>query len=510
MNPFLLKTAALAVLGGVTLMATGPALASPEDDTLRVAFAEEILNLDYLYTTKREYIILSQATDATLFDLDPETQEYNPSVATDYSYADDLTLDVNLREDVVFHDGSALTADDVVYTYNWIISEQSDAQAKGIIDRWLESAEKTGEYSVRFHLKTIYPLVLRDMAQRIMLRKNGAYRVNGEVDQDAMADGLIGAGPYRVASFEPGQQVVLQRFDDYFGAPPAIKTIIVRNLPDIGTQQAELMSGGIDWMFKVPLDLAESLGVTPLANHLSGPDLRVGFLVLDAAGYTDPDGPLTKVKVRQAVNHALNRDVMAEFLIGGSSEGIHTPCHPAQFGCTTDIQAYPYNPARARELLAEAGYPNGFSMELWAYRDKAAAEAIASDLSVVGIDVDLRYVKLASLNQARAERDIQAYFGTWGSGGTADTAAIARVHFSDETDRNLSGDDELTELVLAAEQTADQAERADIYAQALNRIADQAYWAPLFSYSANYLVSPHLNFPLSPDGLPRLQQTSWD
>lgn len=502
-------TVAAAALAASAAIPTHGAMAGKVDDTLRVALAEEILNLDYLYTTKREYIILAQLTDATLFDLDPETQEYNPSVATGYEWIDDTTMDVTLRDDVLFHDGSALTADDVVYTYNWIIAEDSESQAQGTISRWLDNAEKIDETTVRFHLKSIYPLVLRDMAQRVMLRPDGAYETEGGIDQAAMADALIGAGPYRVVSFEPGQEVVLERFDEYFGEAPAIGNVVVRNLPDIGTQQAELMSGGVDWMFKVPLDLATSLGETPMAEHLSGPDLRVGFLVLDAAGYTDPDGPLTNVAVRQAINHAVNRDEMAEFLIGGSSEGIHTPCHPAQFGCTTDIAEYPYDPEKAKALLAEAGYPDGFPLELWAYRDKPAAEAVASDLEAVGIDVDLRYVKLASLNQARAQQEIPAYFATWGSGGTADTAAIARVHFSDESDRNLSGDADLTETVLAAEQTSDQAERQELYDQALNRIADQAYWAPLFSYSANYLVSPDLDFPLSPDGLPRLDEASW-
>lgn len=490
--------------------AAGDALAGKDDDTLRVALAEEILNLDYLYTTKREYIILAQLTDATLFDYNPETKEIEPSVATGYQWVDDTTLDVTLRNDVVFHDGSALTADDVVYTYNWVVGDKSAAHAKGAISRWLDRAERRGDHEVRFHLKSVYPLVLRDMAQRVMLRPEGAYQTaDGAIDQEAMADGLIGAGPYRVTAFEPGQEVRLERFADYFGEKPAIGTVVVRNLPDIGTQQAELMSGGVDWMFKVPLDVATSLDATPMAEHLSGPDLRVGFLVLDAAGHTDPDGPLTKVKVRRAINHALNREEMAEHLIGGSAEPIHTPCHPAQLGCTEDIAAYPYDPATAKALLAEAGYPDGFPLTLWAYRDKAAAEAIAADLAAVGIDVDLRYVKLASLNQARAERRIPAYFGTWGSGGTADTAAIARVHFSDESDRNLSGDEELVALVLAAEQTNDQEKRKALYAEALSRIADQAYWAPLFTYSANYLVSPDLAFPLSPDGLPRLQKAHW-
>lgn len=502
-----LYLACAVIIGG--LLAASPAIAGKDDDTLRVAMAGEILNLDYLYTTRREYIILAELTDDTLFNLNPETQEVEPAVATEYEWVDELTLDVFLRDDVKFHDGSLLSADDVVYTYNWIIDEDGESQAKGVVERWLDHAEKIDDHTVRFHLSTAYPLVVRDMSQRVKLRKENSYHENGEINESAMAIDFIGLGPYQVVSFEPGQRLELKRFDDYFGDAPAIENVVVRNLPDQGTQQAELMSGGIDWMFQVPLELAENLDHTPVADHLSGPDLRVGFLVLDAAGYTDPDGPLTNVKVRQAINHALNRGEMSEYLIGGSSEPIHTPCHPAQFGCTTDIQEYPYDPERARKLLAEAGYPDGFELELWAYRDRAASEAIASDLSAIGIDLSLRYVQLSSLNQARAEQNIPAYFGTWGSGGTADTAAIARVHFSGDSDRNLSGDDELTDMVMAAEATTDQDERLELYEQALNRIADQAYWAPLFSYSANYLVSPDLDFPLSADGLPRLQHSSW-
>lgn len=102
-------------------LSAAPAMANKADDTLRVAMAEEILNLDYNYTTKREYIILAQMTDTTLFDLDPVTQEYKPAVATGYNFVDETTLDISLRTDVKFHDGSVLTAEDVAYTYNWII-----------------------------------------------------------------------------------------------------------------------------------------------------------------------------------------------------------------------------------------------------------------------------------------------------------------------------------------------------------------------------------------------------
>jgi len=488
----------------------GSAAAGPDDDTLRAAMEGEILNLDYLYTTRREYIVIAQMTDATLFTMNPETQDIEPGVATSYEFVDDMTIDVQLRDDVLFHDGTPLTAEDVAYTYNWVVDETSESHAQALISRWLDRAEVTGEHSVRFHLNAINPLIIRDMAQRVMLRKDGAYHAGADVDHNAMAIDLVGAGPYRVAEFEPGVEVVLERFDGFYGEAPEIGTVVVRNIPDVGTQQAELMSGGINWMFNVPLDVARSLDAMPSIDHLAGPDLRVSFIVLDAGGITDPDGPLTDLRVRQAMNHAVNRPEIAEFLMGGgASEAIHTACHPVQFGCVQDVTRYDYDPDRARALLAEAGYPDGFELDLWAYRERPVSEAVMADLEAVGIDINLRYVQLETLNQARASQDISAYIGTWGSSGVADTALIARVHFSDTSDRHLSGDAQVVEWVLAAEETADQDARLEFYRQAITRIAEQAYWVPLTSYSADYLVTSDLEFPLDNDGVPRLQNARW-
>jgi len=399
---------------------------------------------------------------------------------------------------------------DVAYTYNWVIDENSESHAQPLISRWLDRAEVTGTHSVRLYLGAINPLIIRDMAQRVMLRKDGAYHQGAEVDRNANAINLIGAGPYRVARFEPGVEVVLERFDDFYGDAPAIGTIVVRNLPDMGTQQAELMAGGINWMFNVPIDVARSLDAMPNIDHLAGPDLRVSFIVLDAAGIVQPDGPLTDIRVRQAMNHAVNKPEIAEFLMGGGVSGaLSTACHPVQFGCVQDVQRYEYDPDRARALLAEAGYADGFELELWAYRERPVSEAVMANLEAVGIDVNLRYVQLETLNQARASQDIAAYIGTWGSSGVADTALIARVHFSDTSDRHLSGDAQVVEWVLAAEQTADQDARYEYYRQAITRIAEQAYWVPLVTYSADYLVTSDLEFPLDNDGVPRLQNANW-
>jgi peptide/nickel transport system substrate-binding protein len=504
---------AATVLVLALVIGPGTSFAGKKDDTLTIAFQRGILNLDYTQTTKREYIILSHLTDDRLFEIDPETFEIVPAVASAYSFADDLTIDVTLRKDVLFHDGSKLTADDVVYTYKYALDKKAKNKLYRKMSRWLDSVEKTGSHSVRFKLKVPYPLALRDMAARIPLRKNGIYEEGGKYVKTAQTTKLTGTGPYKVASFQPGKKVVLERFDGYYKdsrkGVPAIKTIVVRSIPDWGTQQAELMSGGIDWMYSVPTDMAENMAKTGRAAHLKGPSMRVGFLILDAAGVTAKDGPLTKKAVRQALNHAVDRQAIVDNLVKGDSQVIHSACHPVQFGCTQDVRKYPFDRAKAKKMIADAGYPDGFDLELWAYREKSVAEAIAADLTEAGVKVNLRYVKLSALNKARRKGKIPAYFGTWGSGGLADTAAIANVHWREGSDRNLSGDPKVTELMLGAEKTRDAEKRADLYSKGLKRIAEEAYWVPLYAFTLNYLVAKDLDFPVRRDGLPRIYEASW-
>jgi len=492
---------------------SGTSFADKKDDTLTIAFQRGILNLDYTQTTKREYIILSHLTDDRLFEIDRETLKVIPAVASSYSFADDLTLDVQLRKDVTFHDGSKLTADDVVYTYKYALDESTKNKLYKKLSSWMEGVEKTGSNSVRFKLKVPYPLALRDMAARIPLRKNGIYEEGGKYVKTAQTTKLTGTGPYKVASFQPGKKVVLERFDGYYKESskgvPAIETIVIRSIPDWGTQQAELMSGGIDWMYSVPTDMAENMAKTERATHLKGPSLRVGFIVLDAAGVTAKDGPLTKKAVRQALNHAIDRQAIVDNLVKGNSQVIYSACHPSQFGCTQDVHRYAFDPEKAKKMIAEAGYPNGFELELWAYREKTVSEAIAADLEKAGVKVNLRYVKLNALNKARRKGAIPAYFGTWGSGGLADTAAIANVHWREGSDRNLSGDPEMTKLMIGAEKTRDAGKRAELYEKGLKRIAEEAYWVPFYAFTLNYLVSNDLKFPVRRDGLPRLYEASW-
>ncbi|WHZ37842.1 ABC transporter substrate-binding protein [Sagittula sp. MA-2] len=487
----------------------GTALADKSDDTMRVAFTEDIINLDYNFTTKREYIIISELIDETLLAINPSDGSYAPALASDYTQVDPVTLDVTLRQGIVFHDGTEMTAEDVAYTYNTVASGESQSLSGARIEVWFDRAEVLEPYKVRFHFKQQYPLALQDMAIRVPIRKAGTYGTDGTIDVNAASGGPVGLGPYKVTSFEPGDELVLERFADYYdGSPkgdPSIGTIVIRSLPDEGTQQAELISGSIDWIYDVPRDVAENLGNMPQVKHLSGPDRRIGFLILDAGGLAEPDGPLTDVKVRRAVAHAIDREEIAAALIGGAAAAIDGACHPSELGCNQQVTTYEYDPEKARQLLAEAGYEDGFEMELWGYRDKPMGEAIVADLNEVGIDATLRQVKLDSLNVARANRQISSYFGTWGG----DTAPPIRQHFDPDSDRNLSGDAELAQMVTDAYVSLDADEQADLFAKIHARITDQVYWVPLWSYSVNYLTDPDLDFPTDDDGFPRLYKASW-
>jgi peptide/nickel transport system substrate-binding protein len=210
------------------------------------------------------------------------------------------------------------------------------------------------------------------------------------------------------------------------------------------------------------------------------------------------------------VNMAINKDRICK-IINNRAEPATQPLPPGMPGYDKNYKGYPFDPAKAKALLAEAGYADGFDLDLWSYRDKEAAQAMADDLGKVGIRVNLKHGKLAGLNKARKAREIRAYFGTWGSTASPDTATISNIHWRDPAsgDRNLSGNSKVNELMLGGERTLDPEERKRLYAEGLKLIAEQAYWVPLWSYSEGVLSSKDIVFEQDPDGYPRLWNITW-
>jgi peptide/nickel transport system substrate-binding protein len=236
--------------------------------------------------------------------------------------------------------------------------------------------------------------------------------------------------------------------------------------------------------------------------------MRIGYLELDAAGRSAADGPLTKPAVRRAINHAIDRKAIVDNLLTGNSKVVNSACFPSQFGCEQDVTVYQYDPKKAKALLAEAGWSEGLTIDFYAYRDRELAEAITSYLAQAGIKTNFKYLQYSALHDLRAKGATPIAFQTWGSYSVNDVSASASQFFK-FGELDFARDEEVRDWLQMADTTIDPGKRKELYAKALRKIADQAYWVPLFSYNVNYVFTQEVNFTPSPDEVVRFFQMTW-
>ena len=184
-------------------------------------------------------------------------------------------------------------------------------------------------------------------------------------------------------------------------------------------------------------------------------------------------------------------------------------CFPPQFGCDDrDAPKYTYDPAKAKALLAEAGYPNGFDLEFTAYRDRQQTEAIIGYLRAVGIRTNLRYVQYVAGRDGMREGKIAFMHQTWGSYSVNDVSANTPVFFKFMAD-DTARDPQVRDWLQKGDSTVDAEIRKDVYAKALARIADQAYTVPLYSLPVYYAYTKDVTFEAYPDEIPRFWESRW-
>ena len=495
------------ILIAVVLMFTTPALAGKKDDTLYFSWQKELETLDRYYNTAREGMVVSRQICDDLLYRDPDTNEYKPLLAKSYKWLDTTTMEFELRQGVTFHNGEKFDADDVVFTLNFM----SNPDNKVLVQRnvnWIDRCEKTGPYKVKLYLKKPFPSALEYLAGNLPIYPKDYYT---EVGSKGFGRKPVGTGPYKVVENEIGRKIVFERFEDYYkDSPkgrPAIRRLVQRTIPEVTSMAAELITGGLDWIYLVPMDQAEKMAKYKKLQVVKAESMRVGWLVMDAAGRTG-ENPFQKLKVRQAVAHAIDRDSISRNLVGGQSRVIHSHCFPSQFGCTDDVMKYEYDPAKAKALLAEAGYPNGFKIELTGYRDRPYGEAIISYLRKVGIKANLKYLKYSALQEKIYGNQVNFDFTTWGSYGVNDISNITG-RFYNFTEVDFARDPQVRDWLAEGDSTIDPEKRKAVYKKALQRIAEQAYVLPLFTWVANYVYSKDLDFKPYPDAVPRFFLAKW-
>src|SRR4051794_17025177 len=491
------------------LLAGREAAAQKAQDTLRIVDRFGLPNIDPYYNSLRTGLVQAHQAWDTLVHRDPDSFDLKPLLATEWRWLDDMALEFTLRRGVTFHDGSPFSADDVVYTLNLASNPESRVATPSNYS-WIAGAEKLDDFKVKVTLKQPTPAALEYFALVIPIYP-AAYRQR--VGAEGYTKAPIGSGPYRITRFDPGALVEYERFEQYWaGSPkgrPAIRKLQVRFVPDATTEMTELLSGRADWIWNVNPDQFDNINRLPTVQAVRQESMRIGYLSIDAAGRSGAGNPLTNLKVRQAIWHAVDRETIANRLITGGSRVPAAPCYPSQFGCDAAAAGlYDYNPAKAKALLAEAGFANGFEIEMVSYVTPQWTASVQQYLGAVGIRARVNQMQVAAAVQRSWEGRNPLDMGSWGSYSVNDVSAILPVMFGGGSD-DYARDPELQKLIAEGGSTTDEETRKAAYSAAIHRITENAYWLPLHTYVTIYGYNRQLDFKPYRDELPRFYLAKW-
>src|SRR5438270_3223159 len=322
-----------------------------------------------------------------------------PSLAEAWSASEDgLTYDFTLRQGTLFHNGDPVTAEDVKFSF-----ERYRGASHDLMMERVAAVEIPDAGHVRFKLKRPWPDFLTFYASATAAGWIVPKKYVEKVGDDGFKKAPIGAGPYKFVSFNPGVELVLEAFDQYWRKPPNVKRLVFKVIPDESTRLAALKRGEIDIVYSVRGELAEELQRTPgltLKPAVIQAPQWVSFL-----DQWDPKSPWNDRRVRLAANLAVDRKAINQAVTLGHSRLTYSMI-PSTFDFFWQPPAYPFDPAQAKKLLAEAGYANGFDAGDY-YMDITYAnvqEIVAGYLQQIGIKAKLKPVERASFWSGYADK----------------------------------------------------------------------------------------------------------
>ncbi|MFQ5995640.1 MAG: ABC transporter substrate-binding protein, partial [Acidiferrobacterales bacterium] len=328
-----------------------------------------------------------------------ETQQLKPGLAVSWKAIDDLTWEFKLREGVKFHDGTLFTADDVVFTFE---RAPNVPQSPSSFATYLKGKRvvKIDDYTVHIKTQAPYPLMPNDMSTfSIISKKHGQGASTADYNSGKAA---IGTGAFKFVEWVPGDRLILERNDDYWGKKPEWSKVTIKPIRSGPARVAALLAGDVEFIDNVPTtDISQLRGNSKL-NLSQGISNRVIYLHLDHARNNSPfvkakDGgairnPLKKKKVRKAISKAINRDAIVERVMEGVAIPAGQLLPKGFFGVSSKLKPEAYDPQGAKQLLAEAGVGNGFQLTIHGPNDRyindaKICEAIAQMLTRVGFPV---------------------------------------------------------------------------------------------------------------------------
>jgi peptide/nickel transport system substrate-binding protein len=322
-----------------------------------------------------------------------------PALAESWRPVDDLTWEFRLRKGVKFHDGSDFTAADVVFSLDRVPTVPNSPSPFTTYMKQITEKQIVDPLTIRFKTAAPYPLMPNDMGTIMIVSARAAKGASTEDFNAGKA--TIGTGPLRFVRWQKGNRIELARFDGYWGQKAPWDRVTLRVITSDPTRVASLLSGEVRAIENVPTaDLAriskqQDLSVYRIVSHRImylhvDSNRDVSPFVTDKAGKPLPKNPLKDVRVRRAISKAINRQALVDRVMEGAARAAGQLMPEGMFGWTPALKPEPYDPDGAKKLLAEAGYPDGFSLTIHGPNDRYVnddqiAQAIAQMLARIGI-----------------------------------------------------------------------------------------------------------------------------
>ncbi len=446
-----------------------------EEDKIVLALERDQDNMDPHMHFQRVGILMNINMYDSLLHKTPKLQ-YDPSLATEWRAIDDTTWEFKLRQGVKFHNGDAFSAEDVKFSIERVIDPATKSPQYGNI-RAIKAVKIIDDYTVHLITDGPFPLLLERMVFFPIIPKKHFEKVGAQAFAESAP---VGTGPYKFVEWKRDQYLHLERFEGHWRGPAPIKTFIIRVIPETSTQIAELKTGGVDIVRNLPPDLMPDLKAHPGTYVSAAPILRTHYVALDMR-----HPPFDKKEVRQAANYAIDRQAVIDKLMGGLGRIVPTVINPMAFGYDPTVEAYGYDPKKAKELLAQAGYPKGVDITLhtgfghaWG---RQLGEAIADMLTQVGLRTSLRIWDPGPAWNKFFQGEGKAtngFYGSWGYYSTFDADAILHPLYHTEPGgwigkwyTRVPG---LDDLIDEARSTVDREKRLATYSKIQRLIKEEA------------------------------------
>jgi peptide/nickel transport system substrate-binding protein len=470
---------------------------------LRIGLANDPTAMDPHYHNLSPNNSLLSHIFERLVDQD-ERQRLVPGLAESWKAIDATTWEFKLRKNVKFHDGTPFTADDVIFTFERAPNVEGSPSSFGIYSKG-KTLTKVDDHTLHFKTAEPYPLMPNDVAQIfIVSRKHGAGAKTPDYNSGKAA---IGTGAYRYVEYTPGNRIVVQRNEQYWGQKPMWQRVVFRGIKSDPSRVAALLAGDVDLIEEVPATDMERLKKEPKVTVAQTVSNRIIYLHLDHFRDDSPfvrakDGapiknPMRDKRVRVAISKAIDRDAIVSRVMEGVAIKAGQLLPEGFFGVSPKLKPVAYDPNGAKKLLAEAGVPNGFRLTIHSPNDRypndaKIAEAVGQMLSRIGIDTQVVtmtqgvFFRDASTGSPDKGPKFSFILVGWGSGTGEASSPLKSLLATFDRDKGMGASNrgrysnpQVDKLINDALATVDDAKRADLLARATEVAIDDVGIIPL-------------------------------